>query len=107
MIYALNLYDILDGEENTYKEYVKLATQQLAGLDAKPICSGTNPIRSLKGNARQHMLVMGFGSEHDFDEFMHRLEKHNLHILRESSTENYIWTLFDHWNLKHWVTQQQ
>lgn len=53
------------------------------------------------------MLVMGLGSEQDFDEFMHRLEMHNLHILRETSTENYIWTLFDHWNLKHWVTQRE
>ncbi|GAA0854803.1 hypothetical protein [Aliiglaciecola litoralis] len=107
MVYALNLYDIIHGEEATYRQYVKLATQQLKGIDAKPICSGTNPIRSLKGNARQHMLVMQFGDEKDFDLFMHRLEEQNLHMLRESSTENYIWTLFDNWDLKKWAVNHK
>ncbi|GAB5380121.1 MAG: hypothetical protein Alis3KO_24300 [Aliiglaciecola sp.] len=103
MIYALNLYDIKEGKEAIYQQYVLKATAQLKGLDAKPVCSGTHPIRSLKGNTRQHMLVMGFGSEEDFDSFMQRLEANDLHSLRESSTENYIWTLFEHWDLKQWL----
>ncbi|WJG09262.1 hypothetical protein [Aliiglaciecola sp. LCG003] len=105
MIYALNLYDIVEGEEDTYRQYVKLATQQLIDLDARPVCSGTNPVRSIKGNSRQHMLVMEFANQREFDRFMSRLKDQKLHMLRDTSTENHIWTLYENWNLKHWVNK--
>lgn len=103
MIYALNLYDIKEGEEDTYRQYVTQATAQLKGLNAKPVCTGNPPVRRLKGDSRQHMLVMKFGNEADFDAFMQRLEEEDLHRLRESSTENYIWTLYKHWDVKQWL----
>lgn len=103
MIYALNLYDLIDGKEETYKQYVAKATRQLKGLNAQPVASGTDPIKQLKGNTRQHMLVMQFGSIEDFEEFMRRLDAHELHQLRESSTTHYIWTLYQNWDLRTWL----
>ncbi len=103
MIYALNLYDIVEGEESTYKKYVALATQQLAGIDAKAVASGTQPIKQLKGKTRQHMLIMQFGQIEDFDLFMQRLNEQHLHQLRETSTDNYIWTVYQNWDLKAWL----
>jgi len=102
MIYALNLYDIVEGEEDTYRQYIKLATRQLKDIEARPVCTGTNPIKGLKGRTRQHMLVMQFSGVKEFDRFMQLLEDHQLHSLREVSTENYIWTLYENWDLKSW-----
>jgi len=31
-------------------------------------------------------------------------EKENIHPLREQSTKDYIWTLYEHWNIREWVS---
>jgi uncharacterized protein (DUF1330 family) len=49
------------------------------------------------------MIVVEFPSEKIFQEFLDEAEKENIHPLREQSTKDYIWTLYEHWNIREWV----
>lgn len=103
MIYAMNLYDIIDDKEEMYKEYLKQSIELLEGIDAEPVVAGEKPLDSLYGQARQHFLIMKFGSKKDFDLLMQRQEEQQINELREQSTSNYIWTLYEEWDVGHWL----
>ena len=51
------------------------------------------------------MIVVKFPSKEVFQEFLNEAEKQNIHRLRESSTKDYIWTLYEPWNIKAWVKE--
>lgn len=99
MPYALNLFDIVPGQESTYREYLQGTYQQIQDLDAALVVAGHNPIRELRGEQRKNLMIVRFGTEADFATLMQRLQEKDLHRLREASTTNYIWTLFDDWDL--------
>ena len=68
------------------------------------ISSGINPIRNMHGDIeRKFMIVVEFPSEKIFQEFIDEADSDNIHPLREDSTSDYIWTLYENWNIKEWV----
>jgi uncharacterized protein (DUF1330 family) len=103
MIFAMNLYDIVDGKEHIYKEYMKQSVELMDGIDAEPVAAGHNPRKELSGNTRGHFVIMKFGSMKDFDALMARQEASNVNKLREEATENYIWTMYDEWDIGAWL----
>ena len=48
------------------------------------------------------MIVVEFPSEKVFQEFLNEAEKQNIHPLREDSTTDYIWTLYEPWDIREW-----
>ena len=51
------------------------------------------------------MIVVEFPSRKIFQDFLDEAEKQNIHRLRENSTKDYIWTLYEPWNIKAWVQE--
>ena len=104
MVYALNVFNILANKENDYKDYSVKAGKIIYGKGGRVISSGWKPIRKLHGNTeRKYMIVVEFPSEKIFQEFLDEGEKQNIHPLREDSLTDYIWTLYEPWNMKEWV----
>jgi hypothetical protein len=52
------------------------------------------------------MIVVEFPSEKAFQEFLDEAERQGIHHLRETSTTDYIWTLYEPWDLASWVSQR-
>tara|TARA_R110002073_G_scaffold216905_1_gene377088 strand:- start:324 stop:644 length:321 start_codon:yes stop_codon:yes gene_type:complete len=103
MIYAMNLYDIREGKEDTYREYMQRSVEVMAGIDVEPVASGHKPLKTMTGKSRGHFAVMKFGSMSDFDTLMERQEQNGINQLREESTTNYIWTLYEDWDIGAWL----
>ena len=104
MIYALNVFNLLSTEENKYKEYSVKAGKIIYGKGGRVVSSGYKPIRNILGDTeRKYMIVVEFPSEKIFQEFLDEAERQKIHSLRETSTKNYIWTLYSVWNIKDWI----
>ena len=106
MVYALNVFNLVSSKENLYREYSVKAGKIIYSKGGKVISSACNPIRKLKGDIdRRYMIVVEFPSKEVFQEFLEEAEIQNIHRLRESSTKDYIWTLYEPWNIKAWVQE--
>ena len=104
MVYALNIFNLFSSKENLYKEYSIKAGKIIYGKGGKVISSGWKPIRKLHGDIeRRYMIVVEFPSKEVFQDFLDEAETQNIHQLRENSTKDYIWTLYEPWNIKKWV----
>jgi uncharacterized protein (DUF1330 family) len=51
------------------------------------------------------MIVVEFPSVEVFQDFLDEAEEQNIHYLREKSTKDYIWTLYEPWDIKAWVKE--
>ena len=104
MILALNVFNLSKNKEHLYKEYSIKAGKIIYSKGGKVISSGCNPIRKLKSDVlRNYFIIVEFPSEKVFQNFLDEGEKQNIHSLREDSTSEYIWTLYENWNIKNWV----
>ena len=104
MVYALNVFNLVSGKENLYREYSVRAGKIIYSKGGKVLSSAWNPIRKMKGDIeRRYMIVVEFPSKEVFQEFLNEAETENIHQLRENSTKDYIWTLYEPWNIKAWV----
>jgi antibiotic biosynthesis monooxygenase (ABM) superfamily enzyme len=97
MIYALNVYDIIPGKEAIYASYVESIAPLIKNFDMAIAAAGQNPIREISGRTRNHFALVQFADLENFDGFMAALEKNDFHRLREQSTENYLWTIYEAW----------
>lgn len=104
MVYALNVFNFLKGKENDYREYSIKAGKIIYSKGGKVISSGWNPIRNMHGDReRRYMIVVEFPSEKIFQDFLDEAENQKIHPLREDSTSDYIWTLYEPWDIREWV----
>ena len=104
MVYALNVFNLLSSRENDYKDYSIKAGKIIYGKGGRVIVSGWKPIRKIHGDTeRKYMIVVEFPSENVFQDFLDEAENQKIHSLREESTSDYIWTLYESWNIKEWV----
>ena len=94
----------MNGKEDDYREYSIKAGKIIYGKGGRVVSSGWNPIRKLHGDkTRKYMIVVEFPSEQIFQDFLDEAETQNIHLLRENSTTDYIWTLYEPWNIRDWV----
>ena len=90
MVYALNVFNLLDGRDDDYAEYSVLAGKIIHGLGGRVVASGWKPIRNIHGDReRRHMIVVEFPSEAAFQQFLEKAEQQGIHRLREQSTADY------------------
>ena len=104
MVYALNVFNFLKGKENDYRDYSIKAGKIIYSKGGKVISSGRNPIRNMHGDReRRYMIVVEFPSEKIFQDFLDEAENQKIQPLREDSTTDYIWTLYEPWDIREWV----
>ncbi len=103
MIYALNLFNLIPGKENDYRDYSVKAGRIIFGLGGRVAGAGTGPLREMHGDTtRRQLIVVEFPSVEVFKQFIDEAENQNIHHLRENSTTDYIWTLYEPWDMKKW-----
>ncbi len=103
MIYTLNLFDIRPENIDLYRQYSREAGRVIAALGGQVICSGWHP-KTLRGEMmRSFFIVVAFPSHEAFMTFLNDPQYKEMHTWRDASTENYIWKLFESWDLRHWV----
>jgi uncharacterized protein (DUF1330 family) len=106
MLYALNVFSLVAGKEAVYRDYSVKAGKIIYRLGGRVVASGHQPIRYLRGDVqRQEFIVVEFPSEAVFQQFHDAAESEGLHNLREGSTYDYIWTLYQPWDLRAWVKE--
>jgi len=103
MIYALNVFNFVEGQEESYKKYSVAAGKIIYGLGGRVVASGWKPLKNLHGEVRNHFIVVEFPSQDVFKEFYQKAEELEIHPGRENSTKDYIWTLYEPWDMKEWV----
>jgi uncharacterized protein (DUF1330 family) len=107
MVYALNAFNLLEEREEDYAEYIVQAGKIIYGLGGRVVASGWKPIRNIHGDReRRYMIVVEFPSELVFQQFLDEGERQGIHRLREHSTTDYIWTLYEPWDLRKWVKRE-
>ncbi len=107
MLYALNLFNLVAGRENDYRAYTARAGRIIFGVGGRVVSAGLGPIRRLHDDReRRHMIVVEFPNEEAFQKFFDEAERQGIHQLREASTTDYIWTLYEPWDLASWVTER-
>jgi uncharacterized protein (DUF1330 family) len=106
MIYALNVFNLIPGRESRYRDYSVKAGRIIYGLGGKVVSAGTGTLRQMHGETtRRQMIVVEFPSLEVFEQFIDEAETQNIHSLREDSTSDYIWTLYEPWDLRQWVNE--
>jgi len=50
MIYALNLFNLIPGKENEYRDYSVRAGRIIFGLGGRVVSAGTGPLREMHGD---------------------------------------------------------
>jgi len=104
MVYALNLFNFVPGNEDRYREYSVKAGKIIYALGGRVIAAGRAPVRHMRGEVeRRQMIVVEFPSEAVFQRFLDEAQRHDLHALREEATTDYVWTLFAPWDMRGWV----
>jgi len=104
MVYALNLFNLVAGKEDRYREYSVKAGKIIYALGGRVIAAGRAPVRHMRGEVeRRQMIVVEFPSEAVFQRFLDEAQRHDLHALREEATTDYVWTLFAAWDMRAWV----
>lgn len=108
MVYALNVFNLLPDREEAYRRYSVGAGRIIKGVGGRVVAAGRDPLRELHGDlTRRYMIVVEFPGEDAFQDFLDEADKQALHNLREGATTDYIWTLYEPWDLKAWVNQKQ
>ncbi len=107
MVYALNVFNLLGDREDEYADYSVRAGKIIYGLGGHVVASGWKPIHNIHGDReRRHMIVVEFPSESVFQKFLDEGERQGIHRLRQNSTTDYIWTLYEPWDLRIWVKRK-
>tara|TARA_B100001123_G_scaffold449450_1_gene614887 strand:+ start:595 stop:918 length:324 start_codon:yes stop_codon:yes gene_type:complete len=104
MVYALNVFNFLEGKEDQYRDYSVKAGKIIYGYGGKVVASGWKPRRRLhEDRGRDYFIVVEFPSEEVFEDFVDEAEQQDIHDLRETACTDYIWTLYEPWDIRDWV----
>lgn len=103
-VFALNVFNLLPGMEDQYRDYSVKAGKIIYGFGGRVVASGWQPIRRMhEDRERRHFIVVEFPSEEVFQQFVDEAERARIHDLREDACSDYIWTLYQPWDLRTWV----
>ncbi|HWY22635.1 MAG TPA: DUF1330 domain-containing protein [Candidatus Acidoferrum sp.] len=106
MVYALNVFNLVDGGEETYKLYAVKAGRLLQRVGGSVAVAGRRPIRMLEGDlVRSYFMVVQFPDERAFATFLALVGTEDRQQTRQGITRDYIWTLYESWDLTRWVSE--
>ncbi len=101
MVYALNVFNLLYGKDDQYRDYSVKAGKIIYGKEGRVVSSGWKPIRRLhEDQSREYFIVVEFPSEAVFQELIDEADLAGIHELRETACTDYIWTLHEPWNVR-------
>jgi uncharacterized protein (DUF1330 family) len=94
-IYALNLFDLADNDD--YLGYSRRAAAAAAGHGAKVVALGHLGAEVQPGATppRQAIVLVEWPSPEALEAYRSDPAQADLHPLRESGTENYLWWTFE------------
>jgi uncharacterized protein (DUF1330 family) len=105
MVLALNVFNLVPGREDVYRAYSEQAAKIIYGVRGRVLQAGWKPLRRIHDDRkRSQMILVEFPSEEAFQKFLDEGERQGIHQLRESSTSDYIWTLYEPWDLRAWLS---
>jgi uncharacterized protein (DUF1330 family) len=108
MVYALNVFNLVVGAEDVYRDYSVKAGKIIYSMGGRVVAAGRDPIRNMHGDIeRGYLIVVEFPSEQVFQAFLDEAEKQDIHRLREGSTRDYIWSLYEPWDMRAWVKENK
>jgi len=100
MLYALNLFNIKNTKQAQYEQYLTEASVFLTKVGGAIVVGGHNPVASIGDDKeRQHFLVVQYPDRDALKEFGRLTEEAGIHELRNQATTDYIWSLFDPWEM--------
>ena len=103
-VFALNVFNLLPGKEDQYRDYSVKAGRLIYGFGGKVVASGWQPIRRMhEDRERRQFIVVEFPSQAVFQQFIDEAEQQDIHRLRETACSDYIWTLYAPWDMRAWV----
>ena len=93
-LYALNLFDLAENDD--YRAYARAATDAIARHGGSVVALGEfhEAIESSGVASRRAMILVEWQSPEGFDAFRSDPSLADLHRLRESGTDEYIWWTF-------------
>jgi uncharacterized protein (DUF1330 family) len=93
-VYALNLFDVADGDE--YLSYSRRSVKEVQAHGGRVVALGKF-CEAAAGNIkpRSVMILVEWASKAAFDGYCNDPKIADLHPHREKGTDNYIWHLFD------------
>ena len=104
MLYALNVFNLVDGADDAYKRYAVNAGRLLQRVGGSVVVAGRRPVRMLEGDRiRTYFMVVQFLDEGAFADFLTLIETEEMHPTRQACTKDYIWTVYEAWDLAAWV----
>lgn len=92
MIVVLNLFDIVDGKEKQYAEYLRRVQPILARYGAKILLYGLTKMVYMGGANQQYCGLIGYPDADALKQLSHDPEFQQIRPLRDNSTANYILT---------------
>lgn len=94
-VYALNLFDLASNED--YLAYSRRSAAAVAAHNGTVVAIGRfdGALESSGVEPRQAMILVEWATREDFEAFRADPSLSDLHPLRESGTENYVWWLFE------------
>jgi len=95
-VYALNLFDLADNAD--YLDYSRSSRDAVGSHGGRVIALGrlADSIETSPGVApRTVMILVEWPSQEAFDSFLKDPSLRDLHELRSSGTENYLWWSFE------------
>jgi uncharacterized protein (DUF1330 family) len=88
MIYALNLFNLIPGKENDYRDYSVKAGRIIFGLGGRVVSAGAGPLREMHGDTiRRQLIVVEFPSLEVFEQFIDEAESQNITPPWNSTTD--------------------
>ncbi len=103
-VLALNVFNLLPGMDERYRDYSVKAGKIIYGFGGRVVSSGWQPVRRMhEDRERRYFIVVEFPGEDVFQRFLDEAERQHIHALRESACTDYIWTLYQPWDLREWV----
>lgn len=93
MVIALNLFDIVPGQEALYAEYLRRVQPLLERHHARVLFYGRTRARFLGPCSQEYCGIIAYADPSDLTRLSHDPEFAEIRRLRDQSTQNYVLTV--------------
>ncbi len=101
MVVVLNLFDIIEGSEKQYAEYLRRVQPILDRFGAKVLLYGLTRMIYMGNCAQQYCGLIAYNGLEDLRELSHDPEFIKIRPLRDNSTKNYVLTAIEGFPTMH------
>ena len=95
MIVVLNLFDIIEGREKQYAEYLRRVQPILDRFGAKVLLYGLTRMTYMGDHTQQYCGLIAYNGLEDLRELSHDPQFLEIRPLRDNATKNYVLTAIE------------